>query len=238
LAESKALLDVTLESGLSSPSRLHDLFVSVEAMTPNEFKQRGTGLRIRYGLHPSPFGTCLLATTDRGVCGLSFVDHGRDSVAVQELHSTWSDARLEEHPGTTAPIASQIFDPLSRGRRPDLSLLLKGTNFQLKVWRALLQIPPGAVVSYDAVARWIGESRAARAVANAVGSNPIAYLIPCHRVIRQTGVITGYRWGTTRKRAILAREAVDEFNSEACASAFRSPSYRHGANASRVRMGA
>lgn len=213
LAESGALFDVTLESGLSSPSRLHDLFVAVEAMTPGEFKEHGAGLRIRYGLHPSPFGTCLLATTDRGVCGLSFMDVGNESDAVRELQSMWIGARLEERPEVTAPIASRIFDALNHGRRPNLSLLLKGTNFQLKVWKALLQIPPGALVSYDIVARWIGNSRAARAVAKAVGANPVAYLIPCHRVIRQTGMISGYRWGPARKQAILAWETVAGFDS-------------------------
>jgi AraC family transcriptional regulator of adaptative response/methylated-DNA-[protein]-cysteine methyltransferase len=183
------------------------LFVSVEAMTPGEFKERGGGLCIRYGLHPSPFGMCLLATTDRGVCGLSFVDKGGEPVAVRELQSTWTGARLEECSKLTAPIAANIFEAMTGGRRPNLNLLLKGTNFQLKVWKALLQIPPGALVSYDTVARWIGQSRAARAVAKAVGTNPVACLIPCHRVIRQTGVISGYRWGTARKRAMQAWEA-------------------------------
>jgi AraC family transcriptional regulator of adaptative response/methylated-DNA-[protein]-cysteine methyltransferase len=207
LAESKALLDVTLESGLSSPSRLHDLFVSIEAMTPHEFKKRGAGLRIRYGLCPSPFGRCLLAVTDRGVCSLSFVNRGEEADAVGELRDEWKGAEIEERPEIVAPIAARIFGPLSDGRRPTLSLLLRGTNFQVKVWKALLRIPPGAVVSYETVARRIGQSRAARAVGQAVGANPVAYLIPCHRVIRQTGVMSGYRWGSARKQAILAWEA-------------------------------
>ncbi|MSR64563.1 MAG: methylated-DNA--[protein]-cysteine S-methyltransferase [Verrucomicrobiae bacterium] len=207
LAESKALLDVTLESGLSSPGRLHDLFVAVEAMTPGEFKEEGAGLQIRYGLHPSPFGTCLVAMTDRGVCSLAFVDRGGESDAIDELRTSWAGARLSEQPRETGPVAASIFNDLNRGRRSELGLLLKGTNFQVKVWKALLRISPGAVVSYETLARWTCGSRAARAVANAVGANPIAYLIPCHRVIRRTGVVTGYRWGSERKRAILAWEA-------------------------------
>lgn len=207
LAEAKALLDVTLETGLSSPSRLHDLFVSVEAMTPHEYRQRGAGLRIRHGFHASPFGTCLLAVTDRGVCGLSFVERGKKAEAVEELHAAWPGAALEERTELTAPIAARVFGATNGARCPSLNVLLQGTNFQVKVWNALLKIPPGMVVSYDIVARWVGESRAARAVANAVGANPIAFLIPCHRVIRRTGVVSGYRWGAARKQAMLAWEA-------------------------------
>jgi AraC family transcriptional regulator of adaptative response/methylated-DNA-[protein]-cysteine methyltransferase len=206
LAESKSLLDVTVESELSSPSRLHDLFVAVEAMTPNQFKNRCAGLRLRFGFHASPFGACLLAVTDRGVCGLSFVEPGSAQEAVEQMRADWPGALFEERSQVTAPVAARMFAPFGGKRRPPLSLLLRGTNFQVKVWQALMRIPPGAVVSYDTIARWIGASRSARAVANAVGANPIAFLIPCHRVIRQTGLVGGYRWGTARKRAMLAWE--------------------------------
>ena len=207
LRESASVLDASLEVGLSGPGRLHDLFISVEAMTPGEYKARGRGLEINYGFHGSPFGECLVAVTSRGVCGLSFVEAGRSDTLLQ-LAESWQEAKLIENPGANEKIATQIFSQSRVGTPPPVKILLKGTNFQIKVWEALLKIPEGRVVSYGNVADAVGRHGASRAVGTAVGQNPIAFLIPCHRVLRSNGGIGGYRWGTTRKRAILAREAA------------------------------
>jgi AraC family transcriptional regulator of adaptative response/methylated-DNA-[protein]-cysteine methyltransferase len=208
LAESKAVLTAALNAGLSGPGRLHDLFVSVEAVTPGEFKSRGAGIQIDYGFHPTRFGPCLLGLTQRGICWLSFVSGTGKRAALQELRSHWGGAAFAEHPDTTGPAASRIFPNLEGRQKSPLSLLLMGTNFQIKVWRALLEIPAGAVVSYETIGARIGASRAARAVGSAVGQNAVAYLIPCHRVIRKSGLPGGYRWGDERKRAMLAWEAA------------------------------
>ena len=208
LAEPKAVLMAALDSGLSGPGRLHDLFVAVDAVTPGEFKNRGAGIRIEYGFHPTPFGPCLLGLTQRGICWLSFVSDPGNRAALRKLKSHWSGATFVEQPGTTGPVASRIFPNLETRRKSPLHLLLMGTNFQIKVWRALLEIPAGAVVSYQAIGAQIGASRAARAVGSAVGQNAVAYLIPCHRVIRKSGLPGGYRWGEERKRAMLAWEAA------------------------------
>jgi len=219
LAESKAVLDVAFGTGLSSPSRLYDLFVTVEAVTPGEFKSRGAGLKIRYGLHATRFGTCLLAVTERGICRLAFVPRARKDEAVEELKRQWRDAQVVESPSTTAAFLERIFArPQSNDETP-LNLLLAGTNFQLKVWQALLRIPIGAVISYQTLACEVCSGRASRAVANAVANNPIAYLIPCHRVIRNTGVIGDYRWGSVRKRALLGWEAARQLRGKHTASA-------------------
>jgi AraC family transcriptional regulator of adaptative response/methylated-DNA-[protein]-cysteine methyltransferase len=205
LAESKSLLDVTFDTGLSSPGRLHDLFVTIEAMTPGEFKRRGVGLEICYGFHPTRFGTCLLAVTDRGICALQFVDAN----SAVELKKAWPGARCIERPDVTTPITERVFSQFNGHARAPLSALVVGTNFQVKVWQGLLRIPSGVVASYETVGRWIGKPNASRAIGNAVAHNPIAYLIPCHRVIRKTGVIGDYRWGTARKQAILAWESAN-----------------------------
>jgi AraC family transcriptional regulator, regulatory protein of adaptative response / methylated-DNA-[protein]-cysteine methyltransferase len=210
LNESKAVLEVALDSGLSSPGRLHDLLVSVEAVTPGEFKSRGAGIQIVYGFHPSPFGTCLLGLTRRGICWLSFMDGAGERGALRELKSHWSGAGFAEQPGTTARVAQRVFSNLSRRRESSLGLLMMGTNFQLKVWQALLKIPAGVVMSYEMVGALIGAPSASRAIGAAVGQNPVAWLIPCHRVIRKTGLLGGYRWGEPRKRAILAWEAAQQ----------------------------
>jgi AraC family transcriptional regulator of adaptative response/methylated-DNA-[protein]-cysteine methyltransferase len=208
LQESKSVLEVTYEAGLSSPGRLHDLFVNVEAVTPGEFKAKGAGLKIVYGVHSSPFGPCLLAITDRGICGLSFLFQSDPRKAVETLGRKWSGASFSEDPGTTGPLIDRIF-PRTKPQGPrGLSLFLKGTNFQLKVWEALLKIPQGAAISYQDLAVHLGKPGAARAVGNAVGQNPIAYVIPCHRVIRKMGVIGDYHWGAARKKAMLAWEAA------------------------------
>ena len=206
LAESRTMLDAAYETGLSGPGRLHDLFVNVEAMTPGEFKLRGHGLTIQYGFHATPFGECLLAITERGICGLTFVGQPGREAELEALRGRWPAAELVENEAATAAVADKIFAP-DHGREDAVRLLLAGTNFQIKVWEALLRIPPGSVSTYEDVAQWVGQPSAARAVGGAVGANAIAYLIPCHRVIRKSGVIQDYRWGSTRKKAILGWEA-------------------------------
>jgi AraC family transcriptional regulator of adaptative response/methylated-DNA-[protein]-cysteine methyltransferase len=208
LLDSKPVLDATFDSGLSSPGRLHDLFVSVEAVTPGEFKSRGEGIQLSYGFHPSPFGTCLIGVTSRGICWLSFHENGSQRAALGNLQSHWRGAQLRERPSATEPVVKQIFSHLENGRKSSLSVLLMGTNFQLKVWEALLRIPSGDVSTYENVAEAIGARNSARAVGSAVGDNRIAYLIPCHRVIRKSGMLGGYHWGEPRKRAMLAWEAA------------------------------
>ncbi len=209
LLESASVLDTALDVGLSGPGRLHDLFVHVEAVTPGEFKQQGLGLELRYGFHPTPFGDCLAAVSARGLCNLYFIDADNMSATFAALQNSWPAATLTEDPATSRQIIQQIFSPAMTTKDKPVKLLLHGTNFQLKVWEALLRIPEGAVTSYGVIARAIGHPGASRAIGTAVGCNPIAYLIPCHRVLRAGGQIGGYRWGTVRKKAILALEAVD-----------------------------
>ena len=208
LLDSRNLIDATYDAGLTSGGRLHDLFVKLEAVTPGEYRQAGIGLRISAGFHGSPFGECLLGVTERGICWLSFVGGSRRE-AMRDLGERWPDAVVEQEPRRTAPVAERVFKALEI-RDPEglvpLSLMVRGTNFQVKVWRALLQIPAGAVVAYEDVAKAIGSPSAVRAVGTAVSRNPVAYLIPCHRVIRGTGALGGYRWGVARKRAMLVRE--------------------------------
>lgn len=204
LAECDSVLDAAYDSGLSGPSRLHDLFVTHEAMTPGEWKAMGDGLTLRYGWHDSPFGDCLLVATDRGLCGLGFVLPEGRAATEADLLSRWDQAKLVEDDGAAASFAEAAF---GRGET-QLHLVLRGTPFQIKVWEALLRIPHGAVTSYEKLAIHLGNPRGARAVAGAVALNPISWIVPCHRVIRSTGVITGYRWGPSRKRAILGWEAA------------------------------
>jgi AraC family transcriptional regulator of adaptative response/methylated-DNA-[protein]-cysteine methyltransferase len=208
LAESKPVLDTALDSGLSSPGRLHDLFVTAEAVTPGEFKQRGEGLQISYGFHPTRFGECLIGVTSRGICQLSFVSGGGQRRALADMKAHWVSASFVEQPEVTGPTVEQVFSDLERRDGSPLHLLLKGTNFQIKVWQALLGIPTGAVSTYEAIGGLIGAPAAFRAIGAAVGQNPIAYLIPCHRVIRKNGVLGGYHWGAARKQAILGWEAA------------------------------
>ncbi len=205
LEESGNVLDAAYAAGLSSPSRLHDLFVSVEAVTPGEFKKRGDGLRISYGFHPSPFGECLLAVTDRGICAMYFVTSTRKAV-LDEVRRRWPGAGFVEDPKATGRYLAQIFPRNSRPAK--LPIDLRGTNFQIKVWQALLEIPPGAVVPYGELAARVGNPKASRAVGSAVGQNPIAFIIPCHRVIRKVGAVGNYHGGVSRKRAMLAWEAA------------------------------
>ena len=204
LESSHGILEAAYTSGLSGPGRLHDLFVATEAVTPGEFKHKGAGLTIRYGFHPSPFGQCLVGVTGRGICHLAFVQPGERSQALAELQKAWPEASLQEDPQATRPLIGQIFT-LSEQSGP-LGLHLCGTNFQIKVWEALLRIPPGTVVSYEDLAVSVGMPYAARAVGHAVARNPIPVLIPCHRVIRKTGEFGGYHWGAARKKALLGWE--------------------------------
>jgi AraC family transcriptional regulator, regulatory protein of adaptative response / methylated-DNA-[protein]-cysteine methyltransferase len=208
LEESRDVLSVTYESGLSSPGRLHELFVSCEALTPGEVKSRGEGVAIDYGFHASPFGRCLLAVTDRGICGLSFVKEGPEEELVDGLRRRWPGADLRHHPRVTAGIADKVFS-FGPGNDPGpLHLFVRGTNFQIQVWQALIRIPLGTVVTYEDIACHIGMPQASRAVGNAVGSNPIPFLIPCHRVIRKLGEFGNYAEGPQRKKAILGWEAA------------------------------
>lgn len=208
LEESKDLLDVAYEAGLSSPGRLYDLFVACEAVTPGEFKNRGEGLKIVYGFHPTAFGDCMLAMTERGICGLAFVQKGGSEQAVAALKRKWKRAELCADQSSTRSLIDQIFNPLKEGKSRPLYLFLKGTNFQIKVWEALLRIPPGSVVSYDDLAVHLGMPNASRAVGNAVAQNPVAFIIPCHRVVRKIGELGGYQWGRARKQAMLGWEAA------------------------------
>ncbi len=207
LRQGESVLSAALEAGLSGPGRLHDLCVSLEAMSPGEMKIGGSGLNIRFGVAATPFGDCLIGESERGICHLAFVaDEGRDA-AIDELHRKWPEARLTRSNRLAAGLLSRIFErPGDNNRRPTFRALVKGTAFQVKVWRALLRVPPGCLVTYGQLAAAIGEPRAARAVGSAVGQNPVAYLIPCHRVIRETGIIGDYRWGRVRKRAMVGWE--------------------------------
>lgn len=211
LATSHSLLETTYETGLSSPGRLHDLFITYEAITPGDFKRNGEGLAIAYGFHQTPFGECLLAVTKRGICNLMFVVEGEHQKAINAVAANWRGARLVEDAAQTRPYTDQLFAAAESAKRPSFHLLLKGTNFQVQVWQALLKIPVGTAVTYGDVAKLAGRETAVRAVGSAVSRNPIAYLIPCHRVIRQTGGFGEYRWGAPRKKAILGWEAAQRY---------------------------
>ena len=209
LSRSENLLETTHQVGLSSLGRLHDLFITTEAVTPGEFKSRGAGLTIRYGLHHTPFGRCLIATTERGICHLGFVQTSEGN-AIDNLVADWKQAKMVEDYKSTAPLIDRIFPVASTwlNTKPQLSLHLRGTNFQIKVWEALLKIPAGAAATYEQIAAQIGSPNALRAVGSAVGHNPIAVLIPCHRVLRKSGEFGNYRYGAARKMALLTREYV------------------------------
>jgi AraC family transcriptional regulator of adaptative response/methylated-DNA-[protein]-cysteine methyltransferase len=206
LIRSENLLDTTHRVGLSSLGRLHDLFVATEAVTPGEYKTHGEGVTLRYGIHPTPFGKCLIGLTERGICHLGFVS-GSEGEAIDALVNDWKNACLVEDYRSTAALVGPIFDLRYENRiRQPLTLHLRGTNFQLKVWEALLQIPVGSATTYEGLAQRIGQPNASRAVGSAVGHNPIAFLIPCHRVIRKVGDFGNYRYGSLRKKALLAKE--------------------------------
>lgn len=208
LHSSRNLLDTAYEAGLSGPGRLHDLFVSFEAMTPGEYKRQGEDLVIHYGLHPSPFGTCLLGITARGICHLGFVEADEENTAIRAMQDRWPKARFVRDPAHTAGFAAAIFTAGTGGAPQPFHLLVKGTNFQVNVWKGLLAIPPGSRICYQDFAALLGLPGAHRAVASAIGANPLGYLIPCHRVIAKSGKISDYRWGRLRKSALLCWEAA------------------------------
>jgi AraC family transcriptional regulator of adaptative response/methylated-DNA-[protein]-cysteine methyltransferase len=208
LEESQSVLDAAYDAGLSGPGRLHDLLVSCEAATPGELRRRGQGLRIAYGFHPSPFGTSLIAATARGICQLSFVSSGDEREPLRRLRARWGQATLVPAPDETRDLAEQVFTFPPRPAAAPLHLYVRGTNFQIQVWQALLRIPLGQLVSYEDLARHAGLPHAARAVGNAVGANPIPFLIPCHRVIRKLGDFGNYGEGPLRKQAMLGWEAA------------------------------
>ena len=207
LMDASPVLDAALDVGLSGPGRLHDLFVTLEAATPGEFGAGGRGLDIRYGLHDGPFGRFLVAATERGVCRIAFEQEGEDQL--EALADAWPNARLIEDEARTWRIAGEALAHGMTAGEPPIRLWARGTNFQIKVWEALLRVPAGRLASYGGIARAVGNPRAGRAVGRAVGANPIAVLIPCHRAIRASGRFeTGYRWGSARKRALIAWEAA------------------------------
>lgn len=208
LRQSRNLLETAYDAGLSGPGRLHDLFVTFEAMTPGEYKRLGDGLDIFYGFHPSPFGLCLLGRTERGICHLGFTEKGKENLAMQDLRCRWPGARFHEAAEHTENIAAEIFSPCRETMARPFHLLLKGTNFQVNVWQGLLSIPPGGRICYQDFATLLGRPGAHRAVAGAIAANPLGYLIPCHRVIAKSGKISDYRWGRLRKSAILGWEAA------------------------------
>ena len=204
LSESRSVLDVSYAVGLSGGGRLYDLMLNVVAATPGEVKNGGLGVRIHYGFHESPFGESLVAMTDRGLCALAFVQDDDREHLLDELRKRWPNADLIESPNQTRSVSRAVFGD-SGGQ---VTLFLKGTNFQIRVWEALLRVPSGHAVTYEDIARNIGHPTAVRAVGAAVGQNPIAYLIPCHRVLRKSGVFGEYHWGSTRKKALLGWESA------------------------------
>ncbi len=207
LNESKPLLEVSHALGLSSGSRLYDHFVQLEAVTPGEYKKGGVGLTIGYAVHNTPFGKAFVAATAKGICQFSFLDYSDINAILSVLSNKWPHAVIHENDQRTRAVIESMFDDKKALDRP-LSLHVSGTNFQVSVWRALLQMPPGTVVSYSQVAAGIDRPRSARAVGTALGANPVAFLIPCHRVIQNTGKLGGYHWGETRMHAIHAWESA------------------------------
>jgi AraC family transcriptional regulator of adaptative response/methylated-DNA-[protein]-cysteine methyltransferase len=205
LDASESVLESSFSAGLSSPGRLHDLFVNVEAVTPGEYRRGGAGLTIHHGIHDSPFGPCLLMHTERGICALAFVDAGDGGRTLADMARRWPNAHLVADAAPGAELAARAFAAPGCDGDP-LRLLLYGTPFQIRVWEALLRIPAGAITSYQALAKLIGKPNAPRAVGTANGANPISYLIPCHRVIRKSGALGGYGWGLGRKLAMLTEE--------------------------------
>ncbi len=207
LRDSASVLDASYEVGLSGSSRLHDLFVTHEAMTPGDYRNRGAGLEILYGFHPSPFGKVLVMATDRGLAGLGFADPGEEDAALEDMCSRWPAARYVEDGKATASYAQRVFNPREWQQDQPLNIVMIGTDFEIRVWQTLLSIPMGRATSYSDIAASIGKPGASRAVGSAVGRNPISFVVPCHRVLAKGGGIGGYHWGLTRKRAILGWES-------------------------------
>ena len=207
LRDSASVLDATYEVGLSGPGRLHDLFVTHEAMSPGEWKTGGEGLTIRFGFHPSPFGSALVMATERGLAGLAFADPGEEPAALADMKARWPRATYVEDSARTAAIARRIFDSSQWQQSQPLRVVLIGTDWEVRVWETLLQIPMGRLTTYSDIASKVRSPAAARAVGAAVGKNPVSFVVPCHRVVGKSGELTGYHWGITRKRAMLGWEA-------------------------------
>jgi len=207
LRDSASVLDATYEVGLSGPGRLHDLFVTHEAMSPGEWKTGGEGLTIRFGFHPSPFGSALVMATERGLAGLAFADPGEELGALADMKARWPRAAYVEDSARTAAVAKRIFDQSQWQPSQPLRVVLIGTDWEVRVWEALMQIPMGRLVTYSDIAGKVRSPAAARAVGAAVGKNPVSFVVPCHRVVGKSGELTGYHWGITRKRAMLGWEA-------------------------------
>jgi AraC family transcriptional regulator, regulatory protein of adaptative response / methylated-DNA-[protein]-cysteine methyltransferase len=205
LEESKNLVEAAESAGLSSQSRVYDLFTTLEAVTPQEYKLKGSGIRIEYGFHETPFGYCLVGVTERGICWLSFLQSDEDpKIELERMKAHWHNSVFHEDKKLTSDFVKQIFHPTHADKK--LHVFVKGTNFQVKVWEALLRIPQGNVITYQGIAEQIESPRAMQAVGSAVGSNHIAFLIPCHRVIRKDGILGEYRWSSTRKKGIIGWE--------------------------------
>lgn len=208
LGDGLPLLDASFESGLSGPSRLHDLFVTHEAMSPGIWKAKGAGLEIKWGRHETLFGMAVIMITDRGLAGLAF-EHSDDPHmnAFEDLARRWPEARYTEDQAATAPYLDRIFNTAQWQRDQPLRIVLIGSDFQIRVWESLLDVPLGQACTYSDLARSIGNAKAARAVGAAIGKNPISFVVPCHRALGKSGALTGYHWGLTRKRAMLGWEA-------------------------------
>jgi len=207
LRDSASVLDASYEVGLSGPGRLHDLFVTHEAMSPGEWKAGGEGVRMSYGFHPSPFGLAIVMANERGLAGLGFGDAGEEKAMLDDMMQRWPKAAYAENSAQTAQLAARVFNPdLWRPDRP-LRIVMIGTDFEVRVWETLLGIPMGKCSTYSDIANKIGKPKAPRAVGAAVGKNPMSFVVPCHRVLGRSGDITGYHWGLTRKRAMLGWEA-------------------------------
>ncbi len=207
LRDSASVLDAALDSGLSGPGRLHDLFVTHEAMSPGEWKTGGAGITLRYGFHPSPFGTAVVIASERGLAGLAFADAGEEQDALADMTRRWPRASYAADQTGTAALAQRIFEPTRWQAEQPLRVVLIGTDFEVRVWETLLRIPMGRASTYSDIAAHIGKPAASRAVGAAVGKNPISFVVPCHRALGKSGALTGYHWGLTRKQAMLGWEA-------------------------------
>lgn len=206
LRDSASILDTAFEVGLSGPGRLHDLFVTNEGMSPGIYKSGGQGLVVRYGFHPSPFGTALLMLTDYGICGLAFADANQEERCLSDMTRRWPNADYLRNDRVSAVHVRRIFDPELWNAEQPLRIVFIGTDFETQVWESLLKVPPGHAVAYSDIAANIGRPKASRAIGAAVGRNPISFVVPCHRVLSKSGGLTGYHWGLTRKQAILGWE--------------------------------
>ncbi len=207
LAQDASILDASLELGFSGPGRLHDLFVTHEAMSPGVYKAKGAGLLMQYGFHDCPFGKALVLATDRGLAGMAFCDQGGEAAALADMQSRWPNAQYIRNDAATAPYASRAFDTARWRPEEPLKVVLIGTDFEIRVWEGLLSIPVGKATTYSGLANKLGHPNAPRAVGRAVGRNPVSFVVPCHRVVGKSGDLTGYHWGITRKRAMLGWEA-------------------------------